>query len=971
MAIAALLCIVFTNGAVADVTWQFDHREEVQSFRNIDQGKIAAGLFAGRTAWDPYLFFALPDGELDAGTLHYLTVRMYSSAKADVLDVYYKCADGTWGLGATLPIQPGWCVYRVDLRTAGWHESSAPNAGRQWGGATKRIQSFRIDPGNQAGRWIVIDSVRLTAKPTGVLGARREAAGQATDRDLIVTRRRVAGQPIEVRLTLSAAPPRGLQHGTALVRLMRGASVARLAVEPVELAAGKVTVAHTFPTSQYAFGGEYVACASILELEDDGRLEEPVRVINPRVGAMRSPMTKVADYRGDPALFLDGRPIPLITCVQHGGRTGELHRQMADRGVKIYTDWFGASTAGGVGWTAPGEYDFSAYDQYFVTVLDQVPDALFLPHVGIVAPRWWQQEHVEECCLFSNGARGPSSMASAMWKRDMALYLRKLITHLRRAPYADHIIGYIFYAGYTAEWQNWSTWRDYGGDYSRPAVTAYRTWLAREYGTVESLRRAWGDSAVTFATAAPAPWDKRWGDGPLLRDPRRERPVIDFDRFMSDMVADAINGFARVIKNEVGGSQVAGTYYGYMAAHGARQQKCGHNALSKVLGCPEIDFLMSPPMYANRQKGGTSTFMSATASVRLHGKLWLDESDLRTYTSPPASGYGRTGTAQDSVGAHWREFANVMTRRAGVSWFDMSGGWFSGRPMLEMFARQMKIAPDMFARRARCVADVALFIDADGVPYYRPSDLLRRMITNTIAEMPRVGVTWDLYLLSDAAASDLPRHKLYAVLNAARMPEGTRQALLDRAARDGATVLFLHAPGSVDERAIQTDGIARATGMSVSRVAAGAGQYRLLETTTKNSLGGPAASLDPRFAITDPKAVPLARWSDGAGVAMARKIVNGVPVVYCASVSMPPELWRNVARSAGAFVYCDTGDSVYADQQYIGLHATTDGHKVVHLPGQRRVTDMVTGKLLADNTDRIEQSMKMGQTLLLRLDTVK
>jgi hypothetical protein len=41
-------------------------------------------------------------------------------------------------------------------------------------------------------------------------------------------------------------------------------------------------------------------------------------------------------------------------------------------------------------------------------------------------------------------------------------------------------------------------------------------------------------------------------------------------------------------------------------------------SLARVLDCPDVDFLMSPPMYLHRELGGTSTFMSATESVKLH-----------------------------------------------------------------------------------------------------------------------------------------------------------------------------------------------------------------------------------------------------------------------------------------------------------------------------------------------------------------
>ena len=68
-------------------------------------------------------------------------------------------------------------------------------------------------------------------------------------------------------------------------------------------------------------------------------------------------------------------------------------------------------------------------------------------------------------------------------------------------------------------------------------------------------------------------------------------------------------------------------------------------------------------------------------NLRDGGKLWLDESDHRTHLTDPGAGYGRADTLEETLGVFWREFAEVQTKRAAVSWFDMSGGWFADPQM--------------------------------------------------------------------------------------------------------------------------------------------------------------------------------------------------------------------------------------------------------------------------------------------------
>jgi len=946
---------------------------EVRHAANIELFRVAGGYLSGQSLWDPYFYLRLPKEGIDVSELHFLTARIYSSAEADVLDVYYQHPNGHWGLGATLPIKRGWATYRADLRQAEWHEGSGPE-GRQWGGPSRRIISFRLDPGNQEGRWLLVDSVRLTRDPTGPLGVETEPRGRALNLRIAAPKRVLAGQPIRIEFQCQVEPPPGLRQGTVLLRLMKGRTPVHAHIAPVDLTQGRVSVAHEFRPSRYSFGGNYSLDACILELDADEQAVAQVSVQNPRVGKVKPAQTKVAIYRGEPALYLNGKPIPLITYLHYGGETGTLHKQAAGAGLKIYTDWFGASTAGNLGQIAPGVYDYGYFDSYFETVLEAVPDAYFLPHIGVTAPAWWQREHPEELCLFSDGSRGPSSLFSRRWMEEMAADLKRLIKHLRQAPYADRILGYIFYSGYTAEWQMWATWQDASDDFSEPALAAFRDWLRRRYKTDEALQGAWNLPNATLDSAQIPPHDQQRRDTPFLRDPARDKPVIDYLEFTSDGVADAIIYFARAAEEACDGQQVVGTYYGYMAAHGARQPICGHNALAKVLQCPHIDFLMSPNMYAHRELGGTSTFMTATESVKLHGKLWIDESDLRTYLSDPSSGYGRTETAEETVAVTWREFSNVLTRHVAVSWFDMSGGWFSDKPMWDMYAHQLGVAQEAFARRQPFHGDVAVFTDERSQPCFGFSNLNADALTWTIARMPEVGATWDFYLLSDLRRPDLPAYKLYVLLNAVRLDEATRQALMARAARDGATVWLFYAPGYVGDAGLDPAGIQKATGMQVEIQADGGsaaytiqpGSFLAAQLDPATALG-PQSKLAPRPVIVDETAEVLARFIDG-GVAMARKRLGGVPVVYCASVSAPVEVWRELARAAGAHIWCETGDGFYTDGRYLAVHAASAGEKTIRLPWPRRVVDVIRRATIADRTQEIRRTMARGETMLVRLD---
>lgn len=974
--LAGLLLLSGTAVRGAGIAFELDARSEVRLTANLEAVQVADGRLSGQSLWDPYVYLRLPEDGLDVSALPHLTVRLYSSGPADVLDVYYADGEGRWGLGGTLPIQRGWVVYRADLRVATWHESSPQADARQWGGPSRRIRSFRLDPGNQAGRWVVVDRVELSAEPTGPLGASVEPRGQMPDALLTCAPALQAGEPIRATLTAEVQAPAGLTQGTALLRLTSGSTTLRAHLEAVGLAAGRVNLTHEFTTSRYSNGGTWTVVGEVLELDAEAPPGASVVVTNPRLGTVRPPATRIAPHGGAPALFVNGQPEPLITYLHHGGKAGELHREAAAAGLTLYSDWLlGSSQAGNLGQVSPGAYDYAAFDQHFLTVLDAVPEARFLPHIGVTAPRWWQEAHPEECCLYSNGARGPSSFASERWRTEMGTDLARLIAHLRQAPYADRILGYTVYSGYTAEWQMWATWAAHSDDYSEPALRAFRAWLRRAYGSDQALRAAWADPQVTLDTATLPTHERRRETSPFVRDPATDRQVIDLNRFNSDMTADAIRHFARVAKEACGGTQIVGTYYGYLAAHGARQQLCGHNALARILACPDVDYLMSPNMYLHREVAGTSTFMSATASVRLHGKLWLDESDLRSYLSDPASGYGRTTTVEDSVAVTWREFANVLTRRAAVSWFDMGGGWYSSEPMWETYRRQRPIAAAAFAARRPFHGDLAVFVDEASVDYYRFSGMTHTLVGETIAHLPHAGVAWDCYLLSDLASPALPDYRVYVLPNAVTLDDSTQAALLAKAERTGATILYAYAPGYATARGLEPARISQLTGMTTTvETSGGPAAYRFVpghalgQGLGAASTQGPNDVLAPRPVITDPAAEVVARYVTGDGIAIARTARGAATVVYCASVALPPALLRNLAREAGAHVYCDSDDSVYTDDQYLALHAASAGEKTVRLRTPRRVTDLLGGGLIAERTDTVRRTLRRGETLFVQLD---
>ncbi len=93
--------------------------------------------------------------------------------------------------------------------------------------------------------------------------------------------------------------------------------------------------------------------------------------------------------------------------------------------------------------------------------------------------------------------------------------------------------------------------------------------------------------------------------------------------------------------------------------------------------------------------------------------------------------------------------------------------------------------------------------------------------------------------------------------------------------------------------------------------------------------------------------------------------------MFVTAVPLPANLWRNIARYAGAHVYSETNDVLLADRSVVALHSVYSGKKTISLPGSYRVYDVITGKLFSRKTDRITFDLDAPETRIFRMELGK
>ena len=653
------------------------------------------------------------------------------------------------------------------------------------------------------------------------------------------------------------------------------------------------------------------------------------------------------------------------------GKSDESIRLGAARGLHI------GNPPLPVVWTEPGKPpDFSALDAMVEHILGVDPAALIIPRLNLDAPAWWKQAHPEHIQVYDVGRQVMASPASALWQQDAATALRQTVRHLE-ARFGDHMLGYHPCAQSAGEWFYDRVWEKLMPNFEEPFRAAFARWAQRKYGALDAVRTAWRQPDLTFETIrVPTLEERLEGKHGVFRDPATQRFLIDFAEYMQVCLSDYLMQCARVVKEETNSRKLTVFFYGYhyeLSGFFYGAQITGHFRLHEVLHCPDVDVLVSPISYGDRQAGGAGSFMSPVDSIQLHGKLWLNEDDTRTHLSSADSGYGRTDTMAETLGVYRRNFGHQFERHCGTWWMDFGLGWMADPTIFDNFARER----DLWQQRPAAGAfspQVAMITDEASNFTLRSSSEITAF---TVGQMRRrfnaMGCPVGLYLLDDLCEGKLPASvRLYVFLNDFFLTDRQRAQVRAQVAKEGKVALWLYAPGYVNQ-APSADNVANVLGFRVTqwdepgstRIALSSDLPAWLKSVPAGQVFGDDRKPSPRFTVPPQAGVtPLGDYEGTPRVGFASKQMGAWTSVFCGALEVSPEVLRAAARLAGAHVYCDSNEVISASPGFVSIHAASPGEKTLRLPKAVRVTDLATGEKAKSATDHLVLRMEKGETRL-------
>ena len=604
------------------------------------------------------------------------------------------------------------------------------------------------------------------------------------------------------------------------------------------------------------------------------------------------------------------------------------------------------------------EYDYSLTDRVLESVFSSGEDIFFIPRIKLNVPVDWCRENPEDVFVYYGGPEtkekiaamvgteaqdyfgyeapngyyrsgdyvdtranvggmiARQSFSSKKWLNDAGKALSMLIDRLESSKYADRIIGYHIAYGISGETVTWGRINRRYGDYGINNRRAFYDYGIKKYGSISALREAWGQPELTKENLRlPTPEERAKKTDSLtsfMRGNKEDVICLDYDGFVSETNASALEYFAKIVKIKTG--KLVGAFYGY-SLYIDNAAYSGHLSLDKLLDSPYVDFFASPKAYARSGIGEPGGEICPAQSINL-SKLFVDELDNRTYLATENKSDIKDGLVasglSDTIWVMWREFAKNLSHDSGFWWMDLGGGWFDSPELMTLVSDMVRANNLLREKEHVSASDVLIVFDERSMMCTREStDLHKGFLREFINEANLSGALVDVYRASDLSSLDLSRYHLIVFAYNFYMDTKTRELIATL--QNDVTVAFSYAAGAWGEQ-----------GYDLS----------LSEKLTEHKITH--AKSDAPYDFPMISAEPIGKTN---------RIVISTPYMKAKEI-------RALAKHAGCHIYTDTeGVTLYGDSRFLGVF-TMGNVGTIRLTERASYRDIVSG-ILYENTDTI------------------
>lgn len=468
--------------------------------------------------------------------------------------------------------------------------------------------------------------------------------------------------------------------------------------------------------------------------------------------------------------------------------------------------------------------------------------------------------------------------------------------------------------------------------------------------------------------------------------------VADFYQAWHRGTANTIIHFANVIKNRYSGKLV-GAFYG---SYGCTNFFDGSTAGSvlPILDSGVVDFLAAPGVYNNREPGGYVAQREMQDSFRIRNQIYVVEEDSRTHLE---NDFYRDAmglySIEDSICTLKRDFARNICEDIYAWWFDQhpQGGRYQHDEIYKLFKRQQEIANYAYSIDRTKKNEIALIYDQESIHYISQNTNAMMLDYYRTSDLGRIGAPVDYYFHDDMGNPKMPDYKMYIMINTFCLTQKQRDDIIAKVSKNGALVVWLYAPGFINpdnEKKLDTVYIEELVGMKLGRIDETCSprfkivqnghpalkygktykRYGFIDRDVHSNvwLGSVISPpyANPCFYIDDEDAEVLGRYLINDKTAFAMKRNNGFTSVYCAAQILHSELIASLAEYAGCHLYTNTDDCIYANENFVTIHAKESGKRKLFFKKPCNPYEVYEKRFYGNNISEIELDMELGETLM-------
>ncbi len=684
---------------------------------------------------------------------------------------------------------------------------------------------------------------------------------------------------------------------------------------------------------------------------------------------------QVVVRNGQPSLVRDHKVYPnfwFYSRPQDAERTATILdevKQAAEAGLEVFAMGFDAVCDAN---------HFTKIGDQIIEITKKVAaihrNAQVIAHLNLVAAKGWEMDYPEGVYRDRQAELAEPSLSDDKYWKHVDTLLRELVKKLQSAGIDGNLMGI------EIDRDGWLIPKNQGFDISPSSKKKFREWVRERYqGDEVLLRASWFDGSASFETIRIPDFDSDGRKDPrLIRLDRRERAIVDYNLFLSDLTVHRIADLAYATKEASGGRLLVGVRYGQMLE--STHPTSGQLALGKVLRTPEIDYIAAPPSYKDRTPGGVASPATVIDSIHINGKLFVSVEDFKTSlaTRPEPDSHNpvmRTPQALESV--HLRGLGAALAHGGGVNWSDQWGnGWLTtssvwqrAKTLRTVFTRAMAAEPK--------APEVAVFIDERAMGYLMGTKPFNNLIKMVRESVLRAGVSVGFYLLSDLTYREkFPECKAYIFLNAWDIRSDLRSAIKQRLHREGKLLAWFYTAGVFDsgreslERAREVTGIAIKPQPIFSKAGSQVMDRRnpIAQAFPQSSISTETIVEPTYFAIPEDGSVLAEYTQTGLPSMVVRDNVGDESGAKWSSVFLGEPvcnaaLIRAIAQKAGAHVYSFADDVVHVRPPFLTVHCCGDGQRTLTLPGKWSAYNLQTNEWAVVDSTSIRFTAADGVTM--------